>query len=134
MPAITAPGAPKPSPYLSSAIQTGNTLYLSGQCGVSPETGEFISGTVGDRTKRAMKNVEAILQAAGMTLADVVSSTIYLSAYTRDFEAMNIAYVESFPRGMTLPARTCIGVAALPKGTDVEISCIAVKQPSKAKL
>lgn len=70
MPAITAPGAPKPSPYLSSAIQTGNTLYLSGQCGVSPETGEFISGTVGDRTKRAMKNVEAILQAAGMTLAD----------------------------------------------------------------
>ncbi|BGP32664.1 hypothetical protein JCM10296v2_004446 [Rhodotorula toruloides] len=109
-----------------------NTLYLSGQCGVDLE-GNFIEGTVADRTKQTMRNIAAVLEAAGMGLEDFVSTTIYLSAYTRDFETMNKAYVESFPRGMALPTRTCIGVAALPKGTDVEITCVAVKK-QKSKL
>ncbi|BGP00052.1 hypothetical protein NBRC10513v2_004275 [Rhodotorula toruloides] len=131
MPAITGgPGVPKAAPFLSPAVldDNSNTLYLSGQCGVDLE-GNFIDGTVADRTKQTMRNIAAVLTAAGM----VVSTTIYLSAYTKDFETMNKAYVESFPRGMALPARTCIGVAALPKGTDVKITCIAVKK-QKSKL
>ncbi|BGP25195.1 endoribonuclease L-PSP [Rhodotorula toruloides] len=135
MPAITGgPGVPKAASFLSPAVLDDNshTLYLSGQCGVDLE-GNFIEGTVSDRTKQTMRNIAAVLKAAGMGVEDIVSTTIYLSAYTKDFETMNKAYVESFPRGMALPARTCIGVAALPKGTDVEITCIAVKK-QKSKL
>ncbi|GAA5826381.1 hypothetical protein JCM11251_002342 [Rhodosporidiobolus azoricus] len=133
MSAITGPGVPKPSPWLSSAILTesaGPTLYVSGQCGVDPASGNFIGGTVQDRTTQALKNVEAILKAAGLEVQDLVAATIYLSKYKEDFDSMNKAYVAFFPKGMPLPARTCIGVAALPKGTDVEITCIAAKRPT----
>ncbi|BGP40665.1 hypothetical protein JCM10449v2_004627 [Rhodotorula kratochvilovae] len=125
---ISSPNAPKAAPFLSPAILSGNTLYLSGQCGVDPESGAFIDGTVADRTRRAMANIEALLQAAGMNLGDIVSVQIFLSEYVRDFEAMNEAYIQVFEGYSPMPARYCVGVAALPKGTDVEISCIAVKR------
>ncbi|GAA6049691.1 hypothetical protein JCM3770_004411 [Rhodotorula araucariae] len=125
---IASPNAPKAAPFLSPAILSGQTLYLSGQCGVDPASGEFVPGTVGDRTRRAMANIDALLRAAGMTLGDIVSVQIFLSAYTRDFEAMNEAYMQAFEGYSPLPARYCVGVAALPKGTDVEISAIAVKR------
>ncbi|GAA5897655.1 hypothetical protein JCM6882_000061 [Rhodosporidiobolus microsporus] len=133
MSAITGPNVPKPSPWLSSAILSGETLYISGQCGVDPASGKFIDGTVQDRTTQALKNIEATLKAAGMAVEDLVATTIYLSKYTEDFDNMNKAYIAFFPKGMPLPSRTCIGIAALPKNTDVEITCIATKRP-KAKL
>ncbi|KAI5475244.1 hypothetical protein MNV49_001690 [Pseudohyphozyma bogoriensis] len=126
--AITSSKAPKPAPFLSSAIVAGNTIYCSGACGQDPETGAFIPGTVKDRTIRALKNVQALLQEAGADLKDIVTITIYLGHYVEDFASFNEAYLEVFnPLPGPKPARTCIGVAALPAGTDVEMTCIAVK-------
>ncbi|GAA6045143.1 hypothetical protein JCM8097_006451 [Rhodosporidiobolus ruineniae] len=134
MSAINGPGIPKPSPWLSPAILSGSTLYISGQCGVDPVSGEFLKGTVQDRTAQALKNVEATLRAAGMGLENIVATTIYLSNYKRDFNDMNQAYIAGLSKtDKPLPSRTCIGVANLPKDTDVEITVIAAKEP-KAKL
>ncbi|GAA6017960.1 hypothetical protein JCM10207_002720 [Rhodosporidiobolus poonsookiae] len=130
---IRPTGTPKPSPWLSPAILSDNGfLHISGTCGQA-ESGEFVAGTVQDRTTQALKNIEATLKAAGMGMEDLVATTIYLSAYTRDFDDMNKAYVAAFPTGKPMPTRTCIGVAALPKGTDVEITCVAFKK-ADAKL
>ncbi|KAM0749682.1 YjgF-like protein [Meredithblackwellia eburnea MCA 4105] len=131
MAAINSPSLPAPPPFLSQAIlvqEPGQTLYLSGQCGTDPTSGEFIPGTVQDRTTQIFKNAEFVLKEAGMGLEHVVAVTIYLSKYTEDFLPMNEAYIAAFkPTGKPLPSRTCIGVAALPKGTDVEITMVARK-------
>ncbi|GAA6064617.1 hypothetical protein JCM10212_006571 [Sporobolomyces blumeae] len=130
MSAISSPDLAPPPPFLSSAVLAQETLYISGCCGQAKD-GSFVGGTVADRTTQAMRNIESILRAAGMSLENVVSSTIYLSKYKEDFDVMNKAYVAAFPPGSRLPARTCIGVASLPKDTDVEITCTAVRGSSK---
>ncbi|BGP16850.1 hypothetical protein JCM10213_003330 [Rhodosporidiobolus nylandii] len=132
MSAVSVPGV-KPNPYLSSAILDGDTLYLSGNVGVDTATGQMVEGSVAERTTQAMKNIGRVVQAVGMGLGDLVTVTIYLSNYTNDFEPMNQAYIAAFPPGARFPARTCIGVAHLPKGTDIEISCIASKK-ARSKL
>lgn len=109
-------------PY-SQALDLGNIVFLSGQIPVNPETGKMAE-TIEEQTKQSMKNVEAILKEAGLTLANVVKTTIFLSDLA-EFAAMNAVY-ESF-LAKPYPARSCVQVAAIPKGAKVEIECIAVR-------
>ncbi|KAL7416452.1 Endoribonuclease L-PSP/chorismate mutase-like protein [Mrakia frigida] len=125
--ALSSSLAPPPSAYLSSAINAplAGLVYVSGACGI--KDGKFVEGTVKDRTIQALKNVEALLKEAGLGLEDVVASTIYLSKYTEDFADFNEAYISMFTSDPK-PSRTCIGVANLPAGTDVEITCTALQR------
>ncbi len=109
-------------PY-SQALDLGNMVYLSGQIPVNPATGQMPED-IEAQTKQAMENVTAVLKEAGLTLAHVVKTTIFL-ADLGDFAAMNAIY-ESF-LAKPYPARSCVQVAAIPKGAKVEIECIAVR-------
>lgn len=110
-------------PY-SQAIRVGRTVYVSGEVGIDPTTGNFKGPSIGDQTDQALMNVAAILAAAGLTLDNVVATTVYLLD-VNDFTGMNAAYANLFSK--PFPARATIQVAALPKkGALVEISAIAV--------
>ena len=110
-------------PY-SQAIRAGKTVYVSGEVGIDPITGQFAGTTIGEQTDQALKNVAAILAAAGLTLDNIVTTTVYLLD-VNDFAGMNAAYGTHFK--YPAPARATIQVAALPKkGALVEISAIAV--------
>lgn len=98
-------------------------VYTSGQVGIDPATGELVAGAVKEQTARVMQNLTAVLRGAGLTLADVVKTTVYLSDMA-DFAAMNEVYGAAF--GSTPPARTTIAAAGLPKAAKVEIECVAV--------
>lgn len=109
-------------PY-SQAIAVGNTLYLSGQIGMNPATGELVSADVREQAVQALKNMKAVLAAAGATPANVVKTTVFL-ADMADFGAVNEVYAEVFTADT--PARSCVAVAGLPKGARVEVEAIAV--------
>jgi 2-iminobutanoate/2-iminopropanoate deaminase len=115
----SAPGAI--GPY-SQAIKAGDLVFVSGQIPLDPATGQMIEGDVVAQTERVMKNLEAILEAAGCTFADVVRSTIYL-ADLGDFARVNEVYGKRFPSNP--PARATVQVAALPRAARVEIDVIA---------
>lgn len=106
-------------PY-SQAISTGELLFLSGQLGLNPET-ETLPDGIEAQTKQAILNIGAILNEAGANYGDVVKTTCYLSDIG-NFAAMNKIYAEYFTEN---PARSCVEVAALPKGALVEIEAIA---------
>jgi 2-iminobutanoate/2-iminopropanoate deaminase len=111
-------------PY-SQAIRVGKTVYVSGEVGIDPMTGTFAGATIGEQTDQTLKNVAAILAAAGLTLDNVVATTVYLTD-VNDFAGMNAAYGTHFKN--PAPARATVQVAALPKkGALVEISAIAVE-------
>jgi 2-iminobutanoate/2-iminopropanoate deaminase len=118
--ASTAPAAV--GPYVH-AVKTGDTVYTSGQIGLIPETGELAVG-VEAQADQAIKNIEAVLVAAGMTLKNVVKTTVFL-ADINDFATINVIYAKYFT-GET-PARSCVQVGAIPKGGLFEIEAIAVK-------
>ena len=107
-------------PY-SAGIKCGETVYLSGQLGLDPATGELAEG-VEAQARQALANVGALLEAAGLTYANVVKTTVLL-ADINDFAAVNAVYAEVFPE--PFPARSCFAAAALPKGGLVEIEAIA---------
>ena len=109
-------------PY-SQAIQMGDFLFTSGQLGIIPETGELAQG-VEAQTEYALKNLGAILTEAGMTYANVLKTTVFV-ADLADFAKVNSIYQQFFAGDY--PARSCVQVAALPKGGLVEIECIASK-------
>ena len=120
---ITAPNAPAAvGPYCHAKL-AGNTLYTSGQLGLIPATGELPQGVEAQATQ-ALDNLSAVLAAAGMTCADVVKTTVFL-ADMGDFAAINAIYAKYFPG--EAPARSCVQVAALPKGALFEIEAVAVK-------
>ena len=120
---ITAPNAPAAvGPYCHAKL-AGNTLYTSGQLGLIPATGELPQGVEAQATQ-ALDNLSAVLAAAGMTCADVVKTTVFL-ADIGDFAAINAIYAKYFPG--EAPARSCVQVAALPKGGLFEIEAVAVK-------
>jgi 2-iminobutanoate/2-iminopropanoate deaminase len=108
----------------SQAVKTGNTVYLSGQIAIDPETQEIIEGGVEKQAKRVLENLKAVLAAADCTFKDVVKSEIFLDNIN-DFSAVNDIYAEYFQEEP--PARACVEVGSLPKGVAVEISLVAVK-------
>ena len=111
-------------PY-SQAIDSGAGLvFLSGQLPIDPATGAFPEGGVVAQTKQSILNVQAILAEAGLTLANVVKTTVFL-ADMGDFAAMNEVYASYFTA--PFPARSAVAVKTLPKGALVEIECIAAK-------
>ncbi len=109
-------------PY-SQAIKSGDTLYLSGQIGMAPATGELVSADVKEQAAQALANMKAILAEAGATPANVSKVTVFIVDMA-DFPAVNAVYAETF--GSEPPARSCVAVAALPKGARVEIEATAV--------
>ncbi len=121
---VRSEAAPAPIGPYSQAVEARGTLYVAGQIGVDPRTGELAPGGIEAQTRRAFANLEAVLEAANFSAADVVQATVYL-ADLRDFEAMNAVYAEFF--GNTRPARATVGVSALPRGARVEIALIAVR-------
>ena len=117
----TAPAAI--GPY-SQAIATDNLVFCSGQIGLDPSTGELVPGGVTEQADRALRNLGAVLDAAGMGYAQVVKSTVFLVDFA-DFPPLNEVYRKFFPDPP--PARSTIGVAALPKGARVEIEVVAAR-------
>jgi len=108
-------------PY-SQAISIGDFLFTSGQIALDPESGIFLSGEIEEETEQTLKNISAILRAGGLSLENVVKTTVYLSDINH-FSRMNQVYEKYFSK--TKPARACIQVAALPKGAKIEIDAIA---------
>lgn len=123
---IFTPEAPAAIGPYSQAVLAGNTLYTSGQIALDPDTGELINENITEETHAVMKNLEAVLRAAGFAFSDVVKCTIFI----RDmgaFATINEAYSQYFKSNP--PARETVEVSKLPKNVNVEISCIAVKNP-----
>jgi 2-iminobutanoate/2-iminopropanoate deaminase len=116
--------APEPIGPYSQAIKVGNTLYVSGQIPIDTKSGEIISGDIIKETEQVMKNIKVILEAAGMNFSDVVKCSIFLNNMS-NFPKVNEAYGKSFTSNP--PARETVEVSKLPKGVNIEISCIAVK-------
>lgn len=110
-------------PY-SQAIEINGTLYISGQIPVNPSSGKVVEGGIVEQTKQVMKNIGAILEAAGYNYSDVVKSTCLL-ANMDDFKAMNEVYGSYYKENP--PARAAFAVKALPMGVLVEIETLAVK-------
>ena len=110
-------------PY-SQAIQVGNLIYTSGQIPIDPATGAFAEGGIQEQTRQSLLNVKAILEEAGLTMANVVKTTVFM-ADMNDFAAMNAVYSEFFAE--PYPARSAVAVKALPKGALVEIEVVAAK-------
>ena len=111
-------------PY-SQAIDSGNGLvFVSGQLPIDPATGTFPEGGVQEQTRQSLTNAKAILEATGLSLANVVKTTVFL-ADMGDFAAMNEIYAQFFSE--PFPARSAVAVKTLPKGALVEIECIAAR-------
>lgn len=121
---IFSPEAPAPIGPYSQAVLAGNTLYVSGNIALDPETGELINENITEETHAVMKNMEAILRAAGFLFSDVVKCTIFIKDMGQ-FSTINEAYGQYFKTNP--PARETVEVSKLPKNVNVEISCIAVK-------
>jgi 2-iminobutanoate/2-iminopropanoate deaminase len=120
--AITTDTIAKPVGPFSPAIRAGDTLYLSGQVAQDPATGKLIAGDVAAQTERIFRNVEATLQAAKLSLENVVKVTVYLTDMT-NYAAMNEVFGRQF--SAPYPARTTVAVTALPLGGLVELEVIA---------
>jgi len=115
-----APGAI--GPY-SQAVRAGNLVFCSGQIPLDPQTGEFVSDDIAEQTRQVLKNLNAVLEAAGTSLSNVVKTTVFLSDMN-DFVKMNEIYAEFF--GENKPARATVQAARLPRDAKVEIECIAL--------
>ena len=119
--------APVPIGPYSQAVLVDNTLYVSGQIAIDPATGNLMTVNIIRETSQVMQNLMNILEAAGMDFSNVVKATIFLQDMN-DFAAVNDAYGQFFEKDF--PARETVQVAKLPRGVNVEISVIAMKQNS----
>jgi reactive intermediate/imine deaminase len=120
---IFTPSAPAPIGPYNQAVQSDGLIFCSGQIAIDPATGKLAAGDVSTQTLQVMRNIEAVLAAAGATFADVVKTTIFL-VDMGDFAVVNGVYGERFANGVA-PARSTVGVAMLPLGARVEIEAIA---------
>ncbi|MBO6002890.1 MAG: RidA family protein [Mailhella sp.] len=120
---ISTPSAPAAIGPYSQANLAGNTLYLSGQIGIDPSTGELAAEDVAGQARQAMANMRAVLAAAGASPEQVCKTTVFLTNIA-DFAVVNEIYAQTF--SANAPARSCVAVAALPKGAKVEVEAIAV--------
>lgn len=116
--------APEPIGPYSQAVQAGNMLFISGQIAIERASGNLITDTIEGETRQVMANLDAVLKAAGMDFSHVVKSTIFLTDMN-NFPKVNGIYGEFFSANP--PARETVEVSGLPKGVNVEISCIAIK-------
>lgn len=119
---ISTKNAPEAIGPYSQAIKTGDFVFLSGQLGLDPATGEFTSNSIAEQTEQIFKNIEAILNKAGLTLKDVIKTTVFLSDIS-NFATMNEVYAKHFIP--PYPARSAVAVKTLPKNALVEIEVIA---------
>ena len=117
--------APAPIGPYSQAVVFDDTLYTSGQIAIDPKTGELISGDIKKETEQVMKNIAAVLKAAGMGFQDVLKTSIFIKDMN-DFQEINEVYGSFFDEA-TAPARETVEVARLPKDVNVEISLLARK-------
>jgi len=122
--AISTTGAPGAVGPYSQALGIGDLVFCSGQIGLDPATGNLVEGGIEAQTERVLKNLTAVLDAAGLGFADVVKTTIFL-ADINDFATVNGIYATYMPDPP--PARSTFAVAALPKGAIVEIEAIAAR-------
>ena len=123
MKAIKTDKAPAAIGPYSQAIETGGLVFASGQLPINPTTGEFPEG-IKEQTRQSLMNAKAILEAAGLSMKNVVKTTVLL-ADIADFASMNEVYAEFFEE--PYPARSAFAVKSVPKGALVEIECIAEK-------
>lgn len=119
---VSSDSAPSPVGPYSQAVDSDGLLFLSGQVGIDPKTGVLVQGGVASQMEAALRNLSAVLEAAGAGLEDVVKTSIYLSSMA-DFAAVNEVYGRFFSSWR--PARTTVGGAQLPKGALVEIDAVA---------
>jgi 2-iminobutanoate/2-iminopropanoate deaminase len=119
---VQTTGAPKAIGPYSQAILVDGWLYCSGQVPLDPATGELVDGDVAAQTRRVLENLQAVVEEAGGSLADVVKTTVFLKDLG-DFAAMNEVYATYFTESP--PARATVEVAKLPLDVDVEIDCVA---------
>ena len=120
---VNTPGAPQAIGPYSQAIKTDGFLFLSGQIPVDPVSGDLAYGGIAVQTHQVFANIKAILAAQGLTLADVVKCTVFLTDMN-DFQTVNEVYGQYFKENP--PARSCVQVAKLPKNVGIEIESIAV--------
>lgn len=116
--------APKAIGPYSQAVEANGMLFISGQVPIDPATGKLVEGDIREQTEQVMKNIGAILEAAGYTFSDVIKSTCLLSDMS-NFAAMNEVYGKYYPSDS--PARAAFGVVKLPLGALIEIETIATK-------
>jgi len=119
---ITAKDAPAAIGPYSAAVRAGDFIYTAGQLGITPADGNIVAGGIEAETRQALKNLQAVLQAAGASLENVVKTTVFLRDMN-DFAAMNAVYAEFFTADF--PARSAVQVARLPKDAAVEIEAVA---------
>ena len=120
---ISTPNAPAAIGPYSQAIETDGYLFTSGQIPINPATGEVEGTTIEEQAEQVMKNIGAVLEAAGLDFSHVVKTTCFL-ADLADFAAFNAVYGKYFPEAA--PARSCFAVAGLPKGAKLEVDTICV--------
>ena len=122
--AIATTNAPAAIGPYSQGVDTGSLVFVSGQLPIDPATGEFAGADIAAQTRQSLNNIKSILEANGMTMANVVKTTVLLEDIS-EFAAMNAVYAEFFTE--PYPARAAYQVAALPKAAKIEIEAIAAK-------
>jgi len=120
---INPPGLPAVNLTYSQGIRANGLVFVAGQIGIDPKTGQLVASDIAEQTRQAMKNLEMILKAAGSSLANVVSTTLYLTEFDQ-LARVNAVYAEYFPQAG--PAKLSCGVTALYGGAKFEIQAIAV--------
>jgi 2-iminobutanoate/2-iminopropanoate deaminase len=114
--------APKAIGPYEQALKVDGWVFTSGQIPLDPETGIMVEGGIGAQTRQVLDNLRAVLEAAGTSMSRVVKTTVYLTNLA-DFQKMNEVYAEYFPQDK--PARSTVGIAALPRGAMIEIDVVA---------
>ncbi|HEX7011098.1 MAG TPA: RidA family protein [Steroidobacteraceae bacterium] len=118
---IDTPKAPKAVGTYSQAVKCGNTVYVSGQIPLDPETGQLVTGSIEAQIRRVFDNLQAIITAAGGTFANVVKLNVFLTDL-KNFATLNTIMAEYFSE--PYPARAAVQVSALPRGAEVEMDCV----------
>ncbi len=120
---LTEKGPKAVGPY-STAAESSGTVYMSGMLGIDPKAGKLAEGGVIPQAAQMFENIRTVLSEMGLTLAEVVKTTLYLTDMN-DFAPVNALYGEAF--GKDFPARTCVQVSKLPLGAAIEMECVAVR-------
>lgn len=121
---VVSPRAPRPVGPYSQAIEAGEYVFLSGQLGLDPATGQMTAETVAGQTEQGLKNMEGVLSQMGLDLSAVVKMTVFLTDMA-NFQEMNEVYASFFPTDP--PARSCVAVKGLPLGGLVEMEAVAIR-------